>query len=252
MRSTEPSGRRPRTSSAGDSRMPPPAVDGVAAGRRRRIAQAGTTGVSSTMSHAPRHRSSDSSGGPTRERRAVHQRLGRVLPLVALQVARRRDEPLERGVRALASGDHDQLAGAGDARDGLLLGPGLALGQHVDLAALVGEPRRDRLVARLRAACARAGSPTQMTSDFFRPSSNAAGSFAGTACSTTWKSTCATSSPSSRNDARYAPASANVASSTVVDDGASGPCCPACTGAPGRPGARPCRRGEISSISSVT
>ena len=44
-----------------------------------------------------------------------------------------------------------------------------------------------------------------MTSDFFRPSSNGAGSLAGTAWSTTWKSTCATSSPSSRNDARYAP-----------------------------------------------
>ena len=109
---------------------------------------------------------------------AVHQRLGRVLPLVALQVARRRDEPLERGVRALPSRDDDQLARARERR----------ARSAPSVPAPAGTARRSFRPCRrttpgpsCRAprSAVGAGSPTQMTSDFFRPSSNAAGSFAG-------------------------------------------------------------------------
>ena len=93
----------------------------------------------------PRQRLIASAGGPLRERRRSTSVCGGRLPLRPFQQAPRRRELVERRVAQLPPGDHDELVGGARARDRLLVGPGLALRQHVHLAVLVGEPGRDGL-----------------------------------------------------------------------------------------------------------
>ena len=113
----------------------------------------------------------------------VHQQLRRLLPSGAFELRCAAVNSSSDGVAALAPRDDHELVRVGHARDRLLLGPGLALRQHVDLPVLVREPRRRR-----SGACRPASKPTQITSDFFSPSSVSLGSFSAADCTKTGNS----------------------------------------------------------------
>src|SRR6266545_7147721 len=124
----------------------------------------------------------------------VRQKGGRLLPLLALQDPSRRVESAQRSVSILPPGDDHQVLGLGEAGNRLLLQARLLRGQHVDLAVPVGEPGRD-VTSRPSYS-----TPTQMTSDFFSPSSISLSNFSGAAWSTTWNSVWPSTSPSRRKE----------------------------------------------------